>query len=143
MPDILKTTLNTRSLLICLSVLITGISAGVFFGGIAPAADILNLTPLMQESKSQFFPSLLINLSFLLLILLAGFTVYGFPLVFIILFSRSFAVGFCDCLLLYSLDPGSILSFIFSFLLPQMLLCGVYLICSVVSAGYALSQIRK
>ena len=142
MLDLLKTSLNTRILILCLFILITGLSAGIFFGGIVPDQEKVHLITLLQNSTAHLLPTILINLTALLLIALAGFTVYGFPLALILLWFRSFSVGFCDCLLLYSISSGSITGFIFSFMLPQLLICTVYLLAAAASTGYALQQLR-
>jgi hypothetical protein len=140
MTDHFKQPLNNRCMLLLLLILIMGISTGIFFGDIIPVPDKQHFTALLQNCTPFNFSAVLINLSFLLLIITAGFTVYGFPLVIIILFSHSFAVGFCDCLLLYKLEPSGIPDFIFSFFLPQLILCGVYFIFSAFSISYALSK---
>ena len=142
MPDLLKTTLNTRSLVLCLIILVAGLSAGIFFAGIVPDQEKVYLVTLLQNSSARILPVLLTNTAALLLIGLAGFTVYGFPVALIFLWFRGFSVGFCDCLLLYNISSGSIAGFIFSFLLPQILLCSVYLLAVTVSTGYALQQLR-
>lgn len=136
----LKQPLNIRCILLLLLILIMGISAGIFFGDIIPVPEKQHFTALLQNHTPFTFSAVLINLTFLLLIIAAGFTVYGFPLVIIIIFSHSFALGFCDCLLLYKLEPSGIPDFIFSFLFPQLILCGVYLIFSAFSISYALSK---
>lgn len=143
MYDILKTSLTLKTLLICLFVLIMGISAGIFFGSIIPGSEMTYMVSLLQNSTVQIIPNILINLAVLTLIGIAGFTIYGFPLALIILLFRSFAVGFCDYLLLYSIDSGGILNFVFSFLLPQLLLCTLYLITTTISTGYALSHLNS
>lgn len=143
MLELLKTTVNIRVLALCLFILIMGLSAGIFFGGIIPDADKIHLAGFMQKTDAQPFPTLLINLIALMLMGLAGFTVYGSPLALLILFSRSFAVGFCDCLLLYSNDSDNIAGFIFSFLLPQLMLCAVYLAAATISVSYAWGQLQK
>ena len=66
----------------------------------------------IQSPDVQFIPTIIMNSAVLALIILAGFTVYGFPLAPLILFLRSFAVGFCDCLLLYNMGSDNIISFI-------------------------------
>ena len=143
MLDILKTTLNSRTMPVCLFILITGISAGIFFGGMVPVSEKLHLIALMQNSEAHFFPTVFMHIAAVVLIILAGFTVYGFPLASFILFFRSFSVGFCDCLLLYNLAPGDIPGFIFSFMLPQLLICVIYLIAFAASIRYALSHLRS
>ncbi len=150
MPDFLKksiSSINIRILLICLFVLVTGITAGIFFGGLLPDNDILHLIPLLENQASTSgpvnLPAALINLAYLLLICFAGFTLYGFPLSLFLLLIRGFATGFCDCLLLYSINTGELLNFIISFLLPQLLLCTVYLIATAYAVSHALSAISS
>ena len=143
MLDLLKTIVTIRALLICLFILLMGISSGVFFGGIIPISEKLHLSSMLQISTLKPIPILLTNMAAILLISLAGFTVYGFPLALIALWFRSFSVGLCDCLLLYNHDSGSTGSFIASFLLPQMFLCTIYLFVTAASTGYALQQLSS
>ena len=142
MLNIFKSAVSTRILLLCLFLLVTGLSAGMFFGGILPSSEKVQISLLLQHYETQFLPSLLANALSLLLIGLAGFTVYGFPLALILLWSRGFSVGFCDCLLLSDTGSGNAAGFIFTFLLPQLLLCTVYLLATAVSTGYALQHLR-
>ena len=142
MQDLLRTTVTIRTLLICLFILLAGLSSGVFFGGIIPVSEKLHLASMIQISTLKLLPLLLTNTAVILFIILAGFTVYGFPLALIALWFRSFSVGLCDCLLLYNQDSGSTWSFIVSFLLPQLFLCGIYLLITAASTGYALRQLH-
>lgn len=136
-------TININCLLPCLLILIMGISSGIFSGGIIPSSEKLYLISLLDSSTAQWFPVILINMTSLALILFAGFTIYGFPLALLILFSRCFAVGFCDCLLLYNIDSESASGFILSFLLPQLLICTAHLLAATVATGYAMHHLQN
>ena len=136
--------LNIRVLLLCLFILVTGISSGIFFAGLLPPADKSALiSTLANADTSPFSLRLLTNLCLLLLIGFAGFTVYGFPLALFLLFFRGFSTGFCDCLLLYNINTDGVFSFLFSFLLPQLCLCAAYWAVSAFSTSYALVKIRE
>ena len=142
MLNIFKSAVSTRILLLCLFILVTGLSAGMFFGGILPSSEKVQISMHLQNPEANFLPTLLTNALSLLLIGLAGFTVYGFPLALILLWSRGFSVGFCDCLLLAGTDSGDAAGFIFTFLMPQLILCTVYLLAAAISTGYALQHLR-
>ena len=143
MLNISKFKVNTNCLLLCLLILIMGISAGIFFSIIIPSSEKMYLISFLNNSAVNFPHVLFTNIAVLLLILFAGFTIYGFPLALLMLFSRSFAVGFCDCLLLYNMDSGSIPEFVFTFLLPQLILCFIYFAASGLSISYALSRLQN
>ncbi len=140
----LKILLNIKLLLPCLFILVSGVSAGIFCGSILPAEEMNYFISLLRDhlttSGPHFLPSAITNLLFLLLIFLSGYSIYGFPLALLLLFIRTFSTGFCDCLLLYSIDQSGILQFIFSFLLPQLILCTVYFAVTVFSISLALSK---
>ena len=142
MINTFKSAISTSVLMLCLFILVTGLSAGIFFGGIMPAPEKAQMAAILQDIDAKLLPSLIINALSLLMIGLAGFTVYGFPLALILLLYRSFSVGFCDCLLLYSAGSDNPAGFVFTFLLPQLLLCTVYMLATAVSTGYALQHLR-
>lgn len=138
-----KSYISTHTLILCLIILITGLSAGIFFAGIVPNQERVHLITLLQNATSHMLPAILVNLTALLMIGLAGFSVYGFPLALILLWFRSFSVGLCDCLLLYSIGSDDIAGFIFSFLLPQLMLCTVYLLAAAACTGYSLFYMQS
>lgn len=134
---------DSRALLISLCCLVAGISAGIFFGEIIPSSEQMQLASIVENTTQQFSSTLIINLLTILLLFLAGFTVYGFPLALIILFSRGFATGFCDSLLLYKMSSSSIASFFFAFLLPQLLICTIFFFVTAISINYAFRHLRR
>ena len=143
MFNTLKKSINSQILIICLFIFITGISAGIFFGAILPGTDKTHLLSVISShAKSPTIAALLTNLILLSLICLAGFSVYGFPLSLILMMSRGFAFGFCDYLLLYSRHPGDLPGFLFSFLLPQLILSLIYMTASAAATGYAVSKLQ-
>lgn len=142
MSDILNI-ITTRILLICLFILVSGISAGLFFASILPSSEASHLISYLSEATdSTVISQLFTNLTLLFLIVLAGFSVYGFPLAIILLWSRGFSVGFCDYLQLYNIEDNSIAGFIFSFLLPQLMICTIYLLAAAISTGYAMRHLH-
>ena len=143
MSDILKT-ITTQILLLCIFILVSGISAGLFFAGILPSSESSQLISFLSDAAdSTVVSQLFTNMILLSLIALAGFSVYGFPMALIFLWSRGFSIGFCDYLQLYSIEDNSIAGFIFSFLLPQLLICTIYLLAAASSTGYALRHLHK
>ena len=134
MSDILKKLLNTRILIICLFVLTSGISAGLFLSGLMPAAEKLHLVSFIQECYSHYLSALILNITYLCLISIAGITIYGFPLALLLLFTRSFSAGFAGPFLIHTNQVPTLLS--------QILLCLIFTFITTFSVTYALQHLQ-
>ena len=143
MPKITLPLISIKLFLLTLFTLVTGLAAGMFLGSLLPGADRMYLFSLLQSSNSGFLPMLVTNLMVLGLISFSGFSVYGFPMALLLLFTRAFSTGFCDSLLIYNVDNSGLLPFIFTFMLPQILLCIIYLAVTAASVSYALTHLQN
>lgn len=126
---------NHKILLLCLFILLAGMSAGSFFGSAMENQDKLYLSEfLTNHMNGPLFLTFLINVCGLLLIIFAGITVYGFPFALLLLLSRGFATGFCISLLIYT---GAFLS-----ICLHILLCLCFMFAAVFSTCYALQHLH-
>ena len=122
-----------------------GIFTGIFCGLLLPGKDgqILSaqLSVLFSSGTNHAMPFLILNLTLLLIIALCGFSVYGFPLSFIILFSKSIAFGLCAALYFISDPYTSAANFIFRFLLPNILVSFLLLVFTAACSSYGYLQL--
>ena len=135
MSDILKTLLNRRILLICLFVLTSGISAGLFLSGLMPTAEKLHLASLIQACSAHYLYALISNIIYISLIAVAGITLYGFPLALLLLFARAFAAGFTGLFLIHTNN--------ITMLLSQIMLCLIFTLITTASVTYALQHLKQ
>lgn len=126
MTDFISSDLFRRksTLFFSLFIILTCIFCGFFFSRCLSSEDRSALTSpicdMSSSGSSSFLSGLLINILLLMLILLSGLSLYGFPVVPVILTVKGTALGFCAGLLFGS-DAGSLmLPFIISclFIIP-------------------------
>lgn len=132
---------NKKILFLCLFIMITGLSSGIFFTSMIPASDRGALSGFLQEaiaSHDLSIPSVIIyNLLLLALIFFCGLSVYGFPLAALLFFCRSMLPGICIPLVT-SAPAADFLPF----LLFNMILLLVYLAATAACISYGSSRIH-
>ena len=138
--------INRKSnILITVFIFLTSLFTGAFFSFCLSSGDKASLTDpirqMFQREGVSLFPSLLTNVFLLLLVFLAGLTIYGFALSLIILTGKALSIGFCGGLLFFSAGDSG-LKFLFLSLLPVNILLMCSLIAAVtVSLNYATGTI--
>lgn len=132
---------------------LTGISSGVFLEMTIGTSEKSALSEYLHEylsasasevsCSSLFFASLANNLLLLLIIFLAGFSVFGFPIAPAVLAYKGLALGFCTGLVAETLKNKGIL-LIAATLLPQhIILIPVFIMAASAASCYGLSVIKQ
>lgn len=132
---------------------LTGISAGIFlelFMDSSQKDSVVQhlLQYLVTGSSNMDYPnpfiySITSNLFWLVVLFALGLSVYGFPLVFIALLYKGFALGFSACLILEEFSVKGVL-LILACLIPQnIFLIPALLLSASCAINYALLRIRK
>ncbi len=138
---------SPRTVNLCLAIIITGISAGIFSAAIIPRGDKTMLFSLLQfhfaSNSTAIIPYLLTNGLLLGIIVLACFSIYGFPLALAVLICRSFSCGFCGFILLDNIEKAGFMSFTFRFFLPNLFFLSIYLAASIAGTTYALQNLHR
>lgn len=133
------------SLLLTIFLCLTSLFTGVFFSFCLSSADKASLIDpirqMLQADSFSAFPSVLTNLFLLLLIFLAGLSLYGFAFSLLILTGKSLSLGFCGGLLYFASGSAGMKLLILSLLPVNLLLMGAVIPATAVALNYATAAI--
>lgn len=141
LKTIISDTINKKVLLICVFIMLAGLSSGMFFISMVPETDRLHLTELLQETITSrslnILPAIIYNLLLLGLIFFCGLSVYGFPLAALLFFCRAMFLGVC-----IPLAAGAPLTAFLPFICSNLLLMIIYLAATTACISYGSSHIH-
>lgn len=143
---------NKPILLTVTFVFLLGISVGVFSEVLLTPENRSNMELFLSHTlfpselhdtnlPSVFLRSIAINLGLLLIIILAGITIIGFPAALLVLIYKSVSLGFTSALLIETMGAKGVLT-VFLTLVPQNLIyIPSFIIASIASLSLAISLI--
>lgn len=134
------------SAVFALFVSISGLFSGIFFSIYLSPEDKTYLSEIIAKSVSEnanVLPAVLINIVLLLSLFLAGFSVYGFPVILTILAGKAFAIGSCGELLCHSSSIPASNLLLLSFIPANLILLTALTTASVTSLNFALDKLNK
>lgn len=128
-------------LIIALFLFFSSLFAGIFFSLCISAADKEQLAApvkqLITSDAGSGFTSMITNLLFLLLIYLAGLSLYGFAFSLLILSGKSLALGFSAGLIYNALGNAGIKILALSLIPVNLFLMTAFILSTAASISYA------
>lgn len=140
--------LQNRKRLLAITFLVCfGIFTGFFLEACFTTTDRIAVAEpvkqLLSTGNIAVIPSFLSNLLLLLLIYLAGLSLYGFPLSFVLLFVKSMASGFCCNLLGSTASENFIRLFFITFLPTNLMLYPLFILAVLISFNYSITCLQS
>ena len=144
---------NKKTLFISAFFFLTGIFTGLFLELIMSPEEKSNLSLYLQqyiltdsgsmEYPDPFFSSLATNLLLLLIIFLAGLSIFGFPAAMAALAYKGTALGFCTGLIAETLKNKGVIVILTSLLPQNLLLIPAFILAASAAINYALFSLSK
>lgn len=144
---------SKKTLLVSAFFFLTGISTGIFMElTLAPAEkssliDYLQQYLTMDQSSvkypNPFLFSLMDNLLLLLIIVLAGLSVFGFPAALAALACKGLALGYCTGLIAESMQGRGFMVIVTSLLPQNLILIPVFVLASSAATNYGLYGLNQ